>query len=97
MDRLGGKYLLNAKENQPTLREDIADLLEDPAPDRRRWQHDETWNKGHGRLEHRHLTASPDLNEWFGKQWQGVAQVFRLAVLGVQRADFCCSEILYSS
>jgi predicted transposase YbfD/YdcC len=76
--RLGGDYILLAKENQPTLREDIAYLLEDPQPDRRRWQEAETWDKGHGRLDHRHIVCSPDLNEWFGKSWQGIEQVFRL-------------------
>jgi predicted transposase YbfD/YdcC len=76
--RLGGAYILLAKDNQPTLRADIADLLEDRTPDRRRWQQAETWDKAHGRLEHRELLASPDLNDWFGQQWEGIAQVFRL-------------------
>lgn len=73
-----GDYVLVAKDNQPTLTEDIADLFADLTPDRRRWMQTETWEKGHGRLEHRHLTSSPDLNDWFGKQWQGIEQVFRL-------------------
>jgi predicted transposase YbfD/YdcC len=34
--------------------------------------------RGHGRLEHRQIICSPDLNDWFGKQWEGIAQVFRL-------------------
>jgi len=76
--RLEGDDILIAKDNQPTLREDIADLLEDRRPDRRRWQEAETWNKGHGRIEHRQIVCSPDLNEWFGKKWQGIEQVFRL-------------------
>ncbi len=76
--RLQGDYLLIVKDNQPTLREDIADLFEDPCPDQRRWQQAETWDKAHGRLEHRHLTSSPDLNDWFGKQWEGIEQVFRI-------------------
>ena len=74
----GGDYTLFAKDNQPTLAEDIADLFADPTPDRRRWQQAQTWDKGHGRLEWRHLTASPDLNDWFAKQWQGIEQVFRI-------------------
>lgn len=78
VQQLGGHYLLIAKDNQPTLRADIADLLEDPTPDRRRWQAAQTWDKGHGRLEHRHILCSPDLNEWFGKEWAGMEQVFRL-------------------
>lgn len=78
MPWLQGDYVLFAKENQPSLREDIADLFEDPSPARRRWQQAETCNKGHGRLEHRQLTASPDLNDWLGKAWEGIEQVFRL-------------------
>ncbi len=66
--RLEGDDILIAKDNQPTLREDIADLLEDRRPDRRRWQEAETWNKGHGRIEHRQIVCSPDLNEWFGNK-----------------------------
>jgi predicted transposase YbfD/YdcC len=76
--RLEGDYVLIAKDNQSTLREDIADLFEDRTPDRRRWQEAETWDKGHGRLEHRQISCSPDLNDWFGKQWEGIEQVFRL-------------------
>ena len=29
-------------------------------------------------LPHREITCSPDLNDWFAKQWQGIEQVFRL-------------------
>lgn len=76
--RLEGDYLLIAKDNQPTLKEDIADLFEDRTPDRRRWQEAETWDKGHGRLEHRQIVCSPDLNDWFAKEWQGIEQVFRI-------------------
>lgn len=76
--RLQGDYLLIAKDNQPTLREDIADLFEDPSPDRRRWLQAQTWEKGHGRREHRQITCSPDLNDWFAKEWEGIEQVFRL-------------------
>ena len=74
----GGAYILIAKDNQPTLSEDIADLFEDRSPDRRRWREADTWDKGHGRLEHRHIICSPDLNDWFAKQWLGIEQVFRL-------------------
>ena len=78
IDRWDGGYILLAKDNQPTLHEDIADLFLDRSPDRRRWVEAETWEKGHGRLEHRHLICSPDLNDWFAKSWQGIAQVFCL-------------------
>jgi hypothetical protein len=76
--RFQGDYLLIAKDNQPTLRQDMADLFEDPSPDRRRWRQGERWDKAHGRLEHRHITCRPDLNDWLGKDWEGIEQVFRL-------------------
>jgi len=78
VQHLGGDYVLIAKDNQPTLKEDLVDFFEDPTPDRRRWQEAESWDKGHGRLEYRHIISSPDLNDWFAKDWQGIGQVFRL-------------------
>jgi hypothetical protein len=60
--RREGDYLLIAKDNQPTPHEDIADLFEDRSPDRRSFQQAETWDKAHGRLEHRQITCSPDRN-----------------------------------
>lgn len=94
--RLEGEYVLIAKDNQSTLREDIADLFEDRTPDRRRWQEAETWDKGHGRLEHRHITCSPDLNDWFAKQWEGIEQVFRLERTGrILKTGEIRHEIVY--
>jgi predicted transposase YbfD/YdcC len=78
INRFAGYYVLIAKDNQPGLREDIADLFEDRTPDRRRWQEAQSWDKGHGRIEHRKIVCSPDLNEWFAKKWEGIEQVFRL-------------------
>lgn len=78
LQRFEGDSLLIAKDNQPTLHEDIADLFADRSPDRRRWKQAETWDKGHGRLEHRQITCSPDLGDWFAKDWEGIEQVFRL-------------------
>ncbi len=77
IERFGGNYVLIAKENQPTLADDLAAFFDAPPSD---WQSQqaETWGKGHGRLEHRHIICSTDLNEWFAKRWSGVAQVFRL-------------------
>jgi len=77
VDRFDGFYVLIAKDNQPTLVTDLADFFADPPSD---WHFSqaETWDKAHGRLEHRHITCSPELNEWFASRWSGVAQVFRL-------------------
>jgi predicted transposase YbfD/YdcC len=75
--RFGGYYILVAKDNQPTLATDLADFFSDPPPD---WYSSqaETWDKAHGRLEHRQITCSSELNEWFARRWTGVAQVFCL-------------------
>jgi predicted transposase YbfD/YdcC len=94
--RFGGDYILIAKDNQPTLHEDIADLFEDRTPDRRRWKQAETWDKGHGRLEHRQITCSPDLNDWFGKEWEGIEQVFRLErTARLLKTDQTRHEVIY--
>ena len=58
-----GDYLLIAKNNQSSLREDLALYLEDPEADRTCWQTASTCNKGHGRLEKRTLVATTDLND----------------------------------
>src|SRR6266571_2942443 len=96
VQRFGGAYVLIAKDNQPTLVEDIADLFADRTPDRRRWLQAETWDKGHGRLEHRQITCSPDLNDWFTKDWQGIEQVFRLErTARILKTDQTRHEVVY--
>jgi predicted transposase YbfD/YdcC len=78
----GGDYLWIAKDNQPTLRQDIAAVFElhdrtvagGRVPGERRTA--STLNKGHGRQERRTLTASTDLTEY--SDWPGLGQVFRL-------------------
>lgn len=77
IDRGQGYYLLVAKDNQPSLATDLADFFDAPPPDWI-WEQAETWDKAHGRLEHRRITCSPELNEWFANRWAGVAQVFCL-------------------
>jgi hypothetical protein len=56
----------------------MAELFEDRSPDRRSFQQAETWDKAHGRLEHRQITCSSDLGDWFAQDWEGIEQVFRL-------------------
>jgi predicted transposase YbfD/YdcC len=64
--------------NQPSLYEDLHLFFEDPEAARSSWQVGRTCEKGHGRLEIRHLTTSTDLNEYFETRWAGIQQVFRL-------------------
>lgn len=74
----GGDYLLIAKRNQPTLREDIALLFSQaPVP----WLPEgeaRSVDKGHGRLEIRHLRTSQELGDYLAPKWPAVAQVFQI-------------------
>jgi predicted transposase YbfD/YdcC len=75
---LQGDYIVIVKDNQPGVRVDLEDFFEDPQADRRTWQSYEQVEKGHGRLERRHIRTTPDMNDWFAQEWCDVAQVFRL-------------------
>lgn len=78
----GGDYLWVAKDNQPTLHAEIADLFTVDArtvagghiPQDRRTA--ATVDKGHGRQDRRTLTASADLAGY--SDWPSLHQVFRL-------------------
>jgi predicted transposase YbfD/YdcC len=78
----GGAYLWQVKENQPTLRADIAALFTaDPRTvEGGQVQHEfrtaRQVAKGHGRREVRRITVSTELNHY--SDWPGLAQVFRL-------------------
>ena len=77
-----GDYLLIVKENQATLRRAIATLFASradaalAATSLPPWDMREatTVDKGHGRVEVRHLVASTALNDYL--DWPGLAQVF---------------------
>jgi predicted transposase YbfD/YdcC len=71
----GGDYVLIVKENQPRLRDDIELVFTDPPPGDAQ-PSAETRDGGHGRIEHRRLTASGALVGY--TDWPGLRQVFRL-------------------
>ena len=78
VDAYDGYYLLTVKENQPTMYEDLHDFFEDKSPDSSEWEYYKKVQKGHGRLEVREIWASTQMNEWFAKDWAGIAQVFKV-------------------
>ena len=78
VQRVGGDVILFIKENTPLTRADLELFFEDEQADRRTWQSFEQVEKGHGRLERRHLTTSPDLNDYLRRDWGEVGQVFRV-------------------
>lgn len=74
-----GEYLLIAKGNQAALREAVAFLFsQPPRPFLFPEGEARTVNKGHGRLEIRHLRTSCELNDYLAPRWPQVAQVFQL-------------------
>jgi predicted transposase YbfD/YdcC len=78
VQRAGGDVLVIVKDNTPVTRADLELFFEDPQADRGTWHSYERVEKGHGRLERRHLFTTPDLNEYLRREWGEVGQVFRL-------------------
>ncbi len=78
----GGEYIWFAKDNQPTLCQDIEHLFQAAVcgPGSSALPTDlvsaQQTDKGHGRLEVRHLTSSVLLKNYL--DWPGVEQVFKL-------------------
>jgi hypothetical protein len=60
--RAGGDVVLFIKDNTPATRADLELFFEDPQADQHTWQSFAKSEKGHGRLERRHITTSPDRN-----------------------------------
>lgn len=76
--RAGGDVILIIKDNTPATRADLELFFEDPRADRSTWHSYEHIEKGHGRIERRHLLTTPDLNEYLDREWGEIGQVFRL-------------------
>jgi predicted transposase YbfD/YdcC len=80
----GGDYLMIVKENQPQVQRDIATLFARRADVALRaaslppldMREATTLDKGHGRVEVRHLIASTTLNDYLA--WPGLAQVIMI-------------------
>ena len=66
------------KGNTPVTQADLELFFEDTQADRGTWQSFEQIEKGHGRLERRQITTSPDLNDYLHRDWGEVGQVFRV-------------------
>jgi predicted transposase YbfD/YdcC len=86
----GGYYFVNVKENQPSVHEDLRDYFEDKELLSAECEYHKTVQKGHGRLETREIWISTHMNEWFVKDWAGIAQVFmirRVVIDGEERRE----------
>ena len=90
----GGDYLLVVKDNQPTLRADIALLFEAPGDDAAAMTRARSTDRDHDRRERRALQASAALVGYL--DWPGAAQVFRVdrRILDTRTGEIR-SEIVY--
>ena len=95
----GGHYIWLAKDNQPHVRQAIADLFEMPTCVLARDQAQAfpsvaACNKGHGRQEERILIASELLNDYL--KWPYLGQVFRLERRFIHSGDGSVhAEVVY--
>ena len=73
-----GYYVLPLKENNPAVLRDITEFFDDEGIDRGEFHSHKETTKGHGRVEIREIWTSTQMNGWFGKDWAGIAQVFKI-------------------
>ncbi len=78
VDGYHGYYLVIAKDNQTGVRQDLCDFFEDKDLDQGEWEYYKKVQKGHGRLKVREIWTSTQMNEWFEKEWAGIAQIFKM-------------------
>jgi predicted transposase YbfD/YdcC len=76
VDAYGGYYFIPIKENNPAVLRDLTEFFEDEGIERSEFEYHKQVTKGHGRLETREIWASTQMNEWFEREWIGIAQVF---------------------
>jgi predicted transposase YbfD/YdcC len=74
----GGYYLIPIKDNNPAVLRALSDFFADEGIDRKEFQFHKEVNKGHGRREIREIWTSTQMNDWFEKEWAGIAQVFQI-------------------
>jgi len=73
-----GYYVIPIKDNNPAVLRHLIEFFEDEGIDREELPYHKETNKGHGRLEMREIWTSTQMNEWFEKEWIGIAQVFMI-------------------
>jgi predicted transposase YbfD/YdcC len=75
---MGGYYDIPIKDNHPAVRQDLILFFEDKNRGKHEFQYYQETNKGHGRLETREIWTSTQMNEFFEKDWPGIAQVWMI-------------------
>lgn len=73
-----GYYITIIKDNNPVVHGELELFFGDDGIDRSEWQYYKKVQKGHGRLEVREIWTSTQMNEYYAKDWAGIAQVFMI-------------------
>jgi predicted transposase YbfD/YdcC len=86
-----GKSLFTVKQNQPTLYADLATYFADPHAS---CQQAETWDRRRGRVEHRIIRVSTEMNGYLAPAWPLVAQVAEVTRT-VTKKGVTSTEVVY--
>lgn len=87
----GGMCVLTVKNNQPTLFADLATYFADPQAV---CLQAETWDRRRGRVEHRLIRVSTELNRYLAPAWPLVAQVAQVTRIVTKKGE-TSTEIVY--
>src|SRR5262249_7100837 len=82
-----GYYITIIKDNNPTVRCELELFFGDDGIDRSEWQYYKKVQKGHGRLEVREIWTSTQMNEYYAKDWTGIAQVFMIRRTVIEKGE----------
>ena len=86
-----GKSLFTVKQNQPTLYADLATSLPDPHAS---CQQAETWDRSRGRVEHRLIRASQEMNLYLAPHWPLIRHIAEVTRTVTQQGE-TSSEVVY--
>jgi hypothetical protein len=73
-----GYYITIIKCNNPAVHSELELFFEDDGINRGECQYFKKVQKGHGRLETREIWTSTQMNDYYAKDWAGIAQVFMI-------------------
>jgi predicted transposase YbfD/YdcC len=73
-----GYYNTIIKDNNPVVHRELEEFFSDEGIDRCEWQYHKKVQKGHGRLEIREIWTSTQMNDYYAKDWTGIAQAFMI-------------------
>ena len=86
-----GKSVFTVKSNQPTLYANLATYFADPCAV---CQQAETWDHRRGRVEHRLIRVSTEMNRYLAADWPLVAQMAELTRT-VTKKGVTSTEVVY--